>query len=237
MEAIHQKDLESYNGQNGGPVYIAHEGKVYDVTDSQLWKDGLHMKRHQAGHDLTTDIQAAPHGSEVLERYPQVGVLKKEDFIRQEIPVILSRLLKRFPMLRRHPHPMTIHFPIVFMFATTVFTVLYLITGIRSFEPTALNCLGGGLLFTPLAMGTGYYTWWLNYLASPLRPVKIKKAGSAILLALEIAIFVWRMAVPDILVSFRLISGLYLILVLSVLPLVIVLGWFGAKMAFPIQKE
>ena len=61
------EELARFNGQNGKPVYIAHGGKVIDVTASKLWKSGLHMKRHHAGKDLTTDIQAAPHSLEVLE--------------------------------------------------------------------------------------------------------------------------------------------------------------------------
>ena len=175
MKEIDSRELSEGNGQDGKPVYIAHQGKVFDVSESKWWKGGLHMKRHHAGKDLTTDIQGAPHGTEVLERYPQVAVLKKGEGAEREIPESLSRLLSRFPMLRRHPHPMTIHFPIVFMFSTTLFNLLYLLTGVRSFELTALNCLGAGILFTPVAMATGYYTWWLNYLAKPVRPVSIKK--------------------------------------------------------------
>ena len=237
MKEIDPKNLGQFNGENGKPVYIVHLDRVFDVSGSKLWKNGLHMRRHHAGADLTTEIKAAPHGLEVLERYPQVAVLKKDELTERKIPEILSRLLKRFPMLRRHPHPMTIHFPIVFMFATTVFTLLYLVTGIPSFESTALNCLGGGLLFTPLAIGTGYYTWWLNYLARPLRPVNIKKRLVVILLGIEIVAFIWRIAVPDILVSFRAAGGIYLFLILSLLPLVTVIGWFGARMTFPIERE
>jgi predicted heme/steroid binding protein/uncharacterized membrane protein len=237
MKEIEPKDLEQFNGENGRPVYIVHQDKVYDVSASKLWKNGLHMRRHHAGKDLTTDIQAAPHGLEVLERYPQVGVLKKEGLVEREIPAFLSGLLRRFPLLRRHPHPMTIHFPIVFMFAATVFTLLYLLTGIRSFESTALNCLGAGLFFTPVAIITGYYTWWLNYMARPLRPVNIKKKLVFVLLGDEIITFLWRITVPDIFEPFRLASGFYLILILSLLPLVTIIGWYGASMTFPIEKE
>jgi uncharacterized membrane protein len=56
---------------------------------------------------------------------------------------------------------MTVHFPIVFMFSTTVFTLLYLATGDKSFDTTALHCLGAGFLTE--SMLTGLYTWWLNY--------------------------------------------------------------------------
>lgn len=237
MKEIDSRELSEGNGQDGKPVYIAHQGKVFDVSQSKLWKGGLHMKRHHAGKDLTTDIQSAPHGTEVLERYPQVAVLKKGKGAEREIPESLSRLLSRFPMLRRHPHPMTIHFPIVFMFSTTLFNLLYLLTGVRSFELTALNCLGAGILFTPAAMATGYYTWWLNYLAKPVRPVTIKKRVSVILLSTEIVVFLWRVTVPDILNVFGLASLVYSLLVFSLLPLATVIGWFGAQLTFPIERD
>ena len=237
MKEIDSRELSEGNGQEGKPVYIAHQGKVFDVSESKLWKGGLHMKRHHAGKDLTTDIQGAPHGTEVLERYPQVAVLKKGEGAEREMPESLSRLLSRFPMLRRHPHPMTIHFPIVFMFSTTLFNLLYLLTGVRSFELTALNCLGAGILFTPAAMATGYFTWWLNYLAKPVRPVSIKKKASVILLGTEIVVFLWRVTVPDILTAFSLASSIYLLLILSLLPLATVIGWFGAQLTFPIERD
>jgi len=237
VKKINANELSKFNGKSGNAVYIAHEGKVFDVSASKLWQGGTHMQRHHAGGDLTTDIQAAPHGPEVLERYPQVAILQKEAAVEQKMPAIVSRLLQRFPMLRRHPHPMTVHFPIVFMFATPVFTLLYLVTGITAFERTAVHCLGAGLLFTPVAMGTGYATWWLNYMARPLRPVTIKKRLAAILLCAEVIAFVWRIAIPDIFTPLRLASGIYLMLILLLFPLVAALGWFGASMTFPIEKE
>ena len=237
MKEIDSRELSEGNGQDGKPVYIAHQGKVFDVSESKLWKGGLHMKRHHAGKDLTTEFQGAPHGTEVLERYPQVAVLTKGETAEREIPASLSRLLARFPMLRRHPHPMTIHFPIVFMFSTTLFTVLYLLTGVRSFELTALHCLGAGILFTPVAMATGYGTWWLNYLAKPVRSVSIKKKVSVILLGTELVAFLWRVAVPDILKAFSLAGLAYSLLIFSLLPLATVLGWFGAQLTFPIERD
>ncbi len=229
--------LSEFNGQDGKPAYIAHQGKVYDVSGSKLWRGGVHMKRHHSGADLTTEIQAAPHGTEVLERYPEVGTLKKDKLAEREVPQILARLLARFPMLRRHPHPMTVHFPIVFMFSTTLFTILYLITGIKAFEVTALHCLGAGIVFTPVVILTGYYTWWLNYMAKPVRSVTIKRPVALIMFAVQIAILVWRIAVPDILSSFTPAAGIYFLLVVSLLCLVTILGWFGALMTFPLERE
>jgi len=237
MKELDPEELAQFDGKEGKPVHIAHQGKIYDVTASRLWKGGLHMLRHQAGKDLTADIQAAPHGPEVLERYPQVAVLKKSGPEQRKVPEPLARLLKRFPMLRRHLHPMVVHFPIVFMFSTTVFTLLFLFTGVASLEIAAIYCLAAGLLFTPVAIITGYYTWWLNYMARTMRPVRIKQWLSIILLIIEIVVFIWRLAVPDILTPFRLASAVYLLLISSLFPLVTALGWYGASLTFPIEKD
>ena len=236
MREFDSAELAQYNGENGTPIYIAHAGKVYDVSESKLWRNGLHMKRHYAGRDLTADMQAAPHATDVLEKYPQVGILKKE-VEEQELPAGLAWLLKKYPMLRRHPHPMTVHFPIVFAFSPPTFIFLYMITGVKSFEMTALHCLAGGIIFTMVGITTGLYTWWLNYLAKPLKAVKIKIPLTLTMLLTEIIIFIWRILVPDVLESMRGASLIYLLLVFSLVPMVTVIGWFGASMTFPVEKE
>jgi predicted heme/steroid binding protein/uncharacterized membrane protein len=237
MKEIDLEELAKCDGKEERPVHVVHQGKVIDVSSSKLWQGGVHMKRHYAGKDLTTDLQAAPHGPEVLDRYPQVGILKKEGIPEIKVPRALVWLLTKFPMLRRHPHPMTVHFPIVFMFCTPIFNILYLITGIKAFELTALHCLAGGILFTVVALITGFYTWWLNYMAKPLRAVTIKRRLAITMLVIEIVVFVWRIKVPGILDSFGIASLIYIILVLSFLPMVTTMGWYGAKLTFPIERE
>ena len=237
MREFEIEALSEYDGKDGKPVYIVHHGRVFDVSGSKLWKGGLHMKRHHAGTDLTTDFGGAPHGLEVFERYPQVGVLKIQEAFEQPMPEMLARLLQRFPILRRHPHPMTVHFPIVFMLSATLFTILQLITGIASFGTTALHCLGAGLLFMPVVILTGLYTWWLNYMARPITPVKIKIIISLVLLVTAVIAFVWRFQSPEVLHSFSGLNLLYFLLILALTPLVIIIGWFGANLTFPIEKE
>ena len=236
MQEFDAAELQKYDGNEGRPIYVAYKGKVYDVSNSKLWRNGLHMKRHQAGQDLTADIQGAPHEPHVLERYPQVGVLKKE-VVELQIPRALDRLLKKVPMLRRHPHPMTVHFPIVFAFSTTIFNILYLISDIKSLEITALHCLGAGVLFTVVAIATGLYTWWLNYLAKPMTAAKVKIPLSLTLLVAQIIAFIWRMSVPQVMDSVRGVNFIYLLLVLSLFPMVVVIGWFGAHLTFPVEKH
>jgi predicted heme/steroid binding protein len=69
------EELKEYDGKNGKPAYIAYQGKVYDVSLSGLWGEGEHMGMHQAGKDLTEDLELAPHRDEVLEKAKLVGVL------------------------------------------------------------------------------------------------------------------------------------------------------------------
>jgi predicted heme/steroid binding protein/uncharacterized membrane protein len=236
MKEYTPAELADYNGEDGKPIYIAHDGKVYDVSESKMWRKGVHMKRHQAGHNLTADIQAAPHGTDVLERYPQVGTLKKVADERK-IPKPIDWLISRFPFLRRHPHPMTVHFPIVFMLSTTVFNLLYLITGVKAFETTAFHCLGGGILLTVVAIVTGFYTWWLNYMAQMLKPVKTKIPLSILMLTVAVIIFIWRVMVPDVMDSLQGPGLIYLVLVLSLSVFITIIGWNGAAMTFPVEKE
>lgn len=64
--------LAAFDGKEGRPVYIAHGGRIYDLSGSPLWKDGVHMK-HGAGVDLTDVIARAPHGEEKLEPFTVAG--------------------------------------------------------------------------------------------------------------------------------------------------------------------
>lgn len=240
-KTITLEQLAAADGRDGRPAYIAFRDRVFDVSRSPLWEGGLHMTGHLAGQDLTAEFADAPHGQEVFGRYPQVGVLQTAPAPAPEkgpaIPKWLAWLLKRVPLLKRHPHPMMVHFPIVFMFAATSFTILYLLTGRKSFELTALNCLGGGVLFIPVAMATGVFSWWLNYQARLFRPVIIKLILSPVLFACALTAFVWRLLHPEIMENLGGVNIIYLGLIVLLFPLVGIIGWYGGQITFPVNKE
>ncbi len=236
MKTFTPEELADYNGRDGRPIYIAHKENVYDVSESKMWKGGRHMNRHSAGADLTADIQAAPHETEVLERYPKVGTLEKAAKPERVMPGWLAWLMEANPFFRRHPHPMTVHFPLVFLLSNPVFNILFLVTGHRPFETTAFHCLAGGLLFMVVAMTTGFLTWWYNYMAARMKPVVVKIPLSFAVLALAAAMFVWRWTAPDVLATLTGINTLYFLFSLSLFPLISIIGWYGATMTFPLEE-
>ena len=68
-------ELSRHNGKLGAPVWIAYGGKVYDLSNSFLWRTGKHQALHSAGADLTEELIEAPHDSDMLDKFPIVGVL------------------------------------------------------------------------------------------------------------------------------------------------------------------
>ena len=230
------EELEKFDGTGDRPAYLVYEGKVIDVSASKHWHQGRHMGSHQAGRDLTREIAAAPHGPEKLQNFPHLGVLAPSEPAEEKIPPFLTRLFQAVPLLRRHPHPMLVHFPIVLLLAPTGFTLLYLLTGNPSFEYTGWYCLWGGFFFLFPAIASGLLTWWINYDAEWLRAIKIKIGLSALVMIISLIALLWRFFSPDILLHWRPLSLLYCALIFSLTPLVSAIGWYGATMSFPLSK-
>ena len=69
------EQLSHFDGKEGRSAYIAYKGIIYNVTQGRLWKNGQHVMKHGAGHDLTEVLKSAPHGEEKVLAMPQVGTL------------------------------------------------------------------------------------------------------------------------------------------------------------------
>lgn len=76
QKKVTRQELESNNGKNGKPAWFAYQGKVYDVSESSFWLDGQHMGMHDAGKDLTEELDMAPHNVENFDRVKFVGELE-----------------------------------------------------------------------------------------------------------------------------------------------------------------
>jgi hypothetical protein len=74
-------------------------------------------------------------------------------------------------------------------------------------------------------------------MARPLKAVRIKIPLTLAMFATSLVLFIWRMKVPDILDALSGSGLLYILLVLSLSVMVTVIGWNGASMTFPVEKE
>jgi predicted heme/steroid binding protein len=74
MKTYTRQQLALRNGQDKPEIWVAFEGKIYDVGRSRLWRNGKHYE-HWAGQDLTDELKDAPHTHSVFEKFEVIGVL------------------------------------------------------------------------------------------------------------------------------------------------------------------
>jgi preprotein translocase subunit SecD len=70
-----------------------------------------------------------------------------------------------------------------------------------------------------------------------MRPVRIKILFSGILMAVSILAFLWRVLFPDVFTSLAKEGIAYFLLIISLVPIVAVIGWYGATLTFPLEME
>jgi len=76
--AITTAQLAKNNGKSGTQCWVAVNGTVYDVSNSDEWRNGEHVPSNgqaKCGRDESSSIGASPHGSSVLSSLPTVGTL------------------------------------------------------------------------------------------------------------------------------------------------------------------
>lgn len=90
-------DLIQFDGTDGRPAYVAYKDKVYNMTKSEHWKNGVHFGRHEGGRDLTGMLKQAPHGEDKIFKLPEVGKLvhsrmKKERGLHEKVFYFIAYL-------------------------------------------------------------------------------------------------------------------------------------------------
>ncbi|MDH4265249.1 MAG: hypothetical protein OEW45_06385 [Deltaproteobacteria bacterium] len=222
MRYFTKRELKEFDGKDGRPAYIAFQGKIYDVSNSKLWKNGIHSGRHAAGEELTQVMLNAPHGEEVLTKFPLVGQLSQQTFEER-----IVRRIENF-----HFHPILIHFSIAYSIGCSLFSSLYFFTGEGSFETASFYLLFLAFLSAPPAGLSGLFSWKVTY-EGRMSKTYIQKIVYTIILTTVVTLcFAWRVNDPNILVSKTYLSYLYLGMMVSQTPIVIILGYLGGKITF-----
>jgi len=69
-------ELQTFDGTGGKAIYVAYKGRAYDLSQSPLFQDEKRMRCHIAGKDLTRDMDVAPHGEDLIFKFPLVGKIE-----------------------------------------------------------------------------------------------------------------------------------------------------------------
>lgn len=69
-----RSQLALRNGQDKPEIWVCYDGIIYDVSESSLWRKGMHYE-HWAGQDLTEELKDAPHTNIVFEKFKKIGRL------------------------------------------------------------------------------------------------------------------------------------------------------------------
>ncbi len=231
MSEMTSAELHGNDGKEDNKSYVAYEGKVYDVTGSRLWRGGMHVKTHHAGHDLSRAMAAAPHGPEVMERFEAIAELVEEKAVSGGESAIKTPPKWAERILDEHPHPISVHFPIALCIAAALFSTLSLFVDEPALRTAAFYNLVLAILSTPVAIFTGVLSWYYNYSGIWTHIYRMKTYLS-IMLLVEFTI--------ALVVKFALDGGggevgfwVNAVTVLAMAPTVMALGYYGGKITFP----
>lgn len=229
------EELKEFDGKEGRGIYIAYKGRVYDVTGSKLWRNGIHVRAHHAGEDLTANMIAAPHADDVMERFNVVGVLIKAEEPGSDVPEApwWAQI-----SLDHHLHPIAVHFPTALGAVAPLFALLSLLFTANApvyqiLQWVAFCNLAVCALFSIPAVITGIISWYFNYSAVMTPIYRVKWGGSIVLLLVSATTLTIRLAWMDGLEPAGIAFWIYMSLLVLHAPIVAVLGHFGGKITFP----
>jgi len=218
-----KSELKKFDGKQGRLAYVTFKGKVFDVSNSGLWGDGTHMDRHSAGDDLTESILNAPHGEEVFMKFPVVGELSEEGDARHRLPQRIERL---------HLHPIIVHFSIAYPIVVSLLSLLYFLTNVVCFELASYYLLVLGLLSGPFCGFSGVFSWKIKYEGRMTRAFSRKIIFTVALIVIMTICITWRTLQSDVLLWRNNLSYVYFALVVSLVPISIILGYYGGKIVY-----
>lgn len=215
-------ELAQFNGKDGKPVHFAFRGKVYDGTNSRMWKTGKHGAGHLAGTDLTEVFAKAPHSEEVFSRLPIVGSMVKKETAG-------LRLLKAIDRLR--PHATLVHLSIAYSAAAPFFFLGWILSDKAVFSEITFYLTLLALFTVPLSFTSGIISWIVNYETKATRTFNLKFAIGIVLFLTIIVTFLLRLVGSNIVLS-KPGSYYYLALLVIQFALSFLADLYGKKIVY-----
>jgi CheY-like chemotaxis protein/predicted heme/steroid binding protein len=84
-----KEELALCNGKDGAPAFIASQGRVYDVSQRFVWKDGRYQAMYATGQDLEPDVSDSAQFSALGDG--TILLADDEDLVRSLGERILER--------------------------------------------------------------------------------------------------------------------------------------------------
>jgi uncharacterized membrane protein len=172
-------------------------------------------------------------GAEPPEFCPLCGADRAKFIpLEQEKVNLLHDMVETFVL-----HPVAAHFPNGLVPTAALFLLLTLLTTSPFLEHAVFYLLGVVLAVIPVSMASGVYDWRTR-LHGERAMIFYKKIGLATtLLLLVLSAVRLRYADPGLLAEGGARKWVYVGLVLAMLPVVTLLGHYGAKLAYQWKKK
>ncbi|MCX6074994.1 MAG: hypothetical protein NTY39_11780 [Campylobacterales bacterium] len=227
-----EEELKKYNGNDEQAAYVAFKGKVYDVSSSKFWKNGTHFKQHFAGHDLTAELADAPHGDEVFQNCPQIGVL-----IVSPNEASLDKDKKKKEHYRQwyakyHPHPAVVHFPIALHYFSGFADILFLVNPSTEYAAAVFLSFLIATVMGFVALIAGVFSWWINYDFSTSKPFVIKLIGALFTLFIGFVPLTQKLMDSNVPFSVGMDGLIYHGIIFITVISVTIVGYYGGKITW-----
>jgi predicted heme/steroid binding protein/uncharacterized membrane protein len=220
------EELARCDGKEGRPAYFAVDGIVFDASGTRLWRDGVHVRLHKAGQDLTESLKAAPHPADRLDRVPRVGVLIAKTTPPPAPPADETPGFAKLAYAM-HAHPASVHFPVALCVVAALMEAVGLVTGWMPPCGTFSTCaMVIGVALSPPAILSGFIDWKYQFDARATRIFKAKIAMSFVFLAVGICAIVLRLGCSQ---PCLLTQALFI----AMAPIALLLGFLGGRITFP----
>lgn len=237
------EELKQFDGKEGRPAYFVVDGVVYDATASKLWRNGTHVRVHNAGGDLSGAILVAPHPRDRLDALTKVGVVEQLPAATAQAKAAELDPVPWYAALsyKMHGHPASVHFPIALVVIASMLHVgAWFLTGtplcgmattgcggaVNLCLNAALYCLVLGTLSSPVAIVTGLLDWRFQFGGKVTSLFAWKMGLSVLYMVLAVAALAVRFTMPQSTLLFDL-------LVIPLAPVALGLGFVGGRITFP----